>query len=306
MAIAGVISTGNHPKFLWPGIIAIWGRDYNDYPKEWPEMFDEESSDKNYEEEVGITGFGLAPVKAQGASITSDSEEQGTVTRYTHITYALGFAVTMEELQDDLYEKVTGTRTPALARSHRITEEIVCADVYNNAFDTDFVGSDGVPLLSASHPNVTGGTFSNILSTAADLSETALEDLITQMSLATDDRGLIIALKSKKLVVHPHNWWNANRILKSVFQNDTANNAVNVLKMTDAISGGVMQCHYLDAPNSWFLRTDAPRGLRRFTRMKADIEKDNDFGTKNALTSAVQRFSVGWSDPRGLFGSEGP
>lgn len=306
MAIAGVISTGNHPKFLWPGIIAIWGRDYNDYPKEWPEMFDEESSEKNYEEEVGVTGFGLAPVKSQGASITYDSEEQGTVTRFTHITYALGFAVTMEELMDDLYEKVTGSRVPALARSHRITEEIVCADVYNNAFDSAFPGSDGVELLSAAHPNVTGGTFSNILATAADLSETALEDLITQMSLATDDRGLIIALKPEKLIVHPSNWWNANRILKSVFQNDTANNAINVLKATNSITGGVMQCHYLDAPNSWFLRSDAPRGLRRFTRMKANIEKDNDFGTKNALTSAVQRFSVGWSDPRGLYGSEGP
>lgn len=306
MAVGGIISTGNHPKFLWPGIIAIWGRDYNDYPREWPEMFDEESSEKAYEEEVKITSFGLAAVKAQGASISYDSEEQGQVTRYTAITYALGFAVTMEELMDDLYEKVTGTRVPALARSHRITEEIIAADVYNNAFDTNFVGSDGVPLLSASHPNVTGGTFSNLLSSASDLNETALEDLITQMSLATDDRGLIIALKPKKLIVHPSNWWNANRILESVFQNDNGNNAINVLKATNAIPEGIMQCHYLDAPNSWFLRSDAPRGLRRFTRMKANIEKDNDFGTKNALTSAVQRFSVGWSDPLGLYGSEGP
>jgi hypothetical protein len=306
MAIGGVISTSNHPKFLWPGVIAIWGRDYTDYPKEWVEMFDEESSEKAYEEEVKITSFGLAEVKAQGASITYDSESQGQVTRYTAVTYALGYAVTMEELMDDLYEKVTGTRTPALARSHRITEEIIAADVYNNAFDSNFAGSDGVCLLSASHPNVTGGTFSNLLASASDLNETALEDLVTQMSLATDDRGLIIALKPQKLIVHPSNWWNANRILESVFQNDNANNAVNVLKATNAIPGGIMQCHYLDAPNSWFVRSDAPRGLRRFTRMKPVVEKDNDFGTKNALTSAVQRFSVGWSDPLGLFGSEGP
>lgn len=306
MAVGGIISTGNHPKFLWPGIIAIWGRDYNDYPREWSEMFDEESSEKAYEEEVKITSFGLAPVKAQGAQITYDSEEQGQVTRYTHLTYALGFAVTMEELMDNLYEKVSGTRVQALARSHRITEEIVAADVYNNAFDAGFPGSDGVSLLNAAHPNTTGGTFSNILASAADLSETALEDLITQISLATDDRGLIIALKPEKLIVHPNNWWNANRILESVFQNDTPDNAINVLKATNALPKGVMQCHYLDAPNSWFIRTDAPRGLRRFTRMKAAIEKDNDFGTKNALTSACQRFSVGWSDPLGLFGSEGP
>lgn len=305
MAIGGVISTGNHPKALWPGVIAWWGRDYNDYPKEWTQMFDEETSEKAYEEEVKITSFGLAPVKAQGASISYDSESQGQVTRYTHVTYALGFAVTMEELMDNLYAQVSQTRVQALARSHRITEEIVAADIYNNAFDANFPGSDGVSLLSASHPNVTGGTFSNVLSVAADLSETSLEDLITQMSLATDDRGLIIALKPKQLIVHPSNWWNANRILESVFQNDSANNAVNVLKATNAIPGGVMQGHYLDAPNAWFLRTDAPRGLRRFTRMKATIEKDNDFGTKNALTSAVQRFSIGWSDPLTLFGSEG-
>lgn len=305
MPIGGIISTGNHPKALWPGVIAWWGRDYNDYPKEWVEMFDEETSEKAYEEEVKITSFGLAPVKAQGASISYDSESQGQVTRYTHVTYALGYAVTMEELMDNLYAQVSQTRVKALARSHRITEEIIAADVYNNAFDASFPGSDGVSLLSASHPNVTGGTFSNVLSVAADLSETALEDLITQMSLATDDRGLIIALKPKKLIVHPNNWWNANRILESVFQNDTADNAVNVLKATNAIPGGVMQCHYLDAPNAWFLRTDAPRGLRRFTRMKPAVEKDNDFGTKNALTSAVQRFSIGWSDPLGLFGSEG-
>ncbi len=305
MAAGGIISTSNHPKALWPGVIAWWGRDYNDYPKEWTEMFDEETSEKTYEEEVKITSFGLAPIKAQGASITYDSEEQGQVTRYTHVTYALGFAVTMEELMDDLYAKVSQTRVQALARSHRITEEIIAADVYNNAFDSSFPGSDGVSLISTSHPNVTGGTFSNALAVASDLNETALEDLVTQMSLATDDRGLIIALKPTKLIVHPNNWWNANRILESVFQNDTADNAVNVLKATNAIPGGVMQCHYLDAPNAWYLRTDAPRGLRRFTRMKPAVEKDNDFGTKNALTSAVQRFSVGWSDPLGLYGSAG-
>lgn len=165
----GIINTGTHPKALWPGIHAWWGRDYNDHPKEWVELVDEETSDMNYEEEVKITSFGLAPVKAQGAGISYDSEMQGQVTRYTHITYALGYIVTMEELQDNLYEKVSKTRAAALARSHRITEEIICADIYNNAFDTNFDGSDGVPLLSASHPNTTGGTFSNILASAADL-----------------------------------------------------------------------------------------------------------------------------------------
>jgi hypothetical protein len=305
MAVGGVISSSNHPKTSWPGVKAWWGRDYDDYPKEWPEMFDESMSEQEYEEEVKITGFGPAPQKARGASITYDSEFQGQVTRYRHITYGLGYIVDMEELQDNLYDKVSQTRVQSLSRAHRVTEEIVCADIYNNSFDIAFPGSDGVQLLSAVHPNVTGGTFSNVLAIASDLNETSLEDLITQVGLATDDRGTIIALKVQKLIVHPFNWWNANRILESVFQNDTADNAVNILKATNAIPGGVFQSHYLDAPNAWFLRTDAPRGLRRYTRMKAKVEKDNDFGTKSALTSAVQRFSVFWSDPLTLAGSEG-
>lgn len=302
----GIINTGTHPKALWPGVRAWWGRDYTDHPVEWKELLDDESSTMHYEEEVKLTSFGLAPVKSEGGGISYDSEMQGQVTRYTHITYALGYIVTMEELMDNLYEKVSKTRAAALARSHRITEEIICADVYNNAFDTGFVGSDSVPLLNASHPNVTGGTFSNILSTAAELSETALEDLIVQMGGMTDDRGLQISVNPRKLVVHRANWFNANRILQSVFQNDTANNAVNVLKALNSIPEGVCQNHYLDAPNSWFLRTDVRNGLRRFTRMKADLEQDNDFDTRNAKAAAVQRFSVGWSDPLGLFGSEGP
>jgi len=305
MAVGGVISSSNHPKASWPGVIAWWGRDYSDYKMEWKEMFDESMSEKEYEEEVKITGFGPASIKQRGASIIYDSEFQGQVTRYRHVTYGNGYIVDMEELQDNLYAKVSQTRVQSLARSHRVMEEIVCADIYNNAFDINFPGSDGVQLLSAVHPNVTGGTFSNVLTIASDLNETSLEDMITQMGLAEDDRGTIIALKPQKLIVHPFNWWNANRILESVFQNDTADNAVNVLKATNAIPGGVFQSHYLDAPNAWFLRSDAPRGLRRYTRMKAKVEKDNDFGTKNALTSAVQRFSVFYSDPLTLFGSPG-
>ncbi len=306
MAITGgVISSSNHPKTSWPGVIAFWGRDYNDYKFEWKELVDESMSEKEYEEEVKITGFAPAPIKKRGESIVYDSEFQGQVTRYTHVTYGIGFAVVMEELMDNLYDKVVSTRVPNLARSHRIMEEIVCADLYNNAFDSAFPGSDGVSLLNDTHPNVTGGTFSNVLSVASDLNETSLEDMVTQIGLATEDRGTIIALKPQKLIVHPNNWFNANRILESVFQNDTANNAINVLKATNAIPGGVFQSHYLDAPNAWFLRTDAPRGLRRYTRMKATIEKDNDFGTKNALTSAVQRFSVFYSDPLCLAGSPG-
>jgi len=301
----GVINTGSHPKALWPGIKAWWGRMYDEYPVEWKDLFDEESSDKNYEQTVQVTGFGLVPVKAQGGGIEYDSEIQGPVAQYTHLTYGLGYIVTMEELEDDLYEKVSKTRVKALAFSHRQTEETVAANVYNRAFNSSFVGADGVSLLSASHPNTTGGTFSNLLTTPSDLNETALEDLIIQMSLATDDRGLRIKVLPKTLLIHPSNMFNAERILGSVFQNDTANNAINAMKAMNSIPGGIKVNHYFDAPNAWFLRTNVMEGMIRFTRKETKFDQDNDFDTKNLKASAVQRFSVGWTDPRGLYGSEG-
>lgn len=300
----GVISTGSHPKFLWPGIKAIWGRMYNQHKVEWTDLFDEETSDKHYEEEVKVTPFGVAPVKPEGSPITYDSEIQGQVARYTHITYALGYIVTMEELQDDLYEKVSKTRAPALAFSHRQTEEIVAANIYNRAFSSSYTGADGVSLINTAHPNVTGGTFSNELATPADLSEAALEDLLIQMMLAEDDRGNRIKVMAKKLLVHPNNWFTANRILGSVFQTDSAENNINVIKATGAIPELAVN-HYFDAPNAWFVRTDVMNGLVRFTRMKTTFEQDNDFDTKNAKAASVQRFSVGWTDPLALFASEG-
>jgi hypothetical protein len=305
MAVGGIITTGTHPRALWPGVKAWWGRSYNEHEVEWKHLMEEDTSKMNYELDVKITPFGVAGVKNQGAPIQYDSEVQGFESRYQHITYALGYIVTMEELQDNLYEKVSKTRAPSLAFSHRQTEEIVAANIYNRAFDSGYVGGDGVSLLNASHPNVTGGTFSNILSVPADLSETALEDLIIQMSLATDDRGNRIKVLPKCLLVAPSNWFEANRILQSVFQSNSAENNINVLKATNAIPEGIHQNHYFDAPNAWFIRTNVMNGLKRYTRMKTTFETDNDFDTENAKAKSVQRFSVGWTDPLGLFGSAG-
>lgn len=304
---AGVINTGSHPKALWPGIREWWGREYNTHQEEWKQLVDVETSSMNYEEDVQITGFGLVPVKDQGASTTYDSEIQGFTTRYTHLSYSLGYIVTQEELEDNLYEKVSKTRARALAFSFQQTKENVVANIYNRAFNSSFVGGDGVELLSTAHPNTSGGTFSNELTVAADLSEVSLEDMIIQMMGATDDRGLLISLMPQSLIVPRQEWFNANRILKSTLQNDTANNATNVLKATNAIPGGIVMNHYLTDQNAWFLRSNIRpgTGLKFYQRVPISFTQDNDFDTDNAKAKSRERYSVGWTDPRALWGSAG-
>jgi len=299
-----VISTGNHPKALWPGVKAWWGRSYDKLPEEYKMLFDMETSDKAYEEDVQVTGFGLAPVKAEGTSVVFDSEVQGYVSRYTHVAYALGYIVTYEELQDNLYETVSKRRSEALAFSMKQTKEIVAANVYNRAFTAGYTFGDGVVLCSASHPTSSGNQ-SNILSVAADLSEVALEDMLVQVMLAKNDKGLRISLMPQSLIVAPSNWFEANRILKSTLQNDTANNAVNVLKAENAIPGGIKMNHYLTDADAWFVRTNAPRGMVGYQRSPISFDQDNDFNTKNAKAMAYERYSFGVTDWRGLFGSAG-
>lgn len=304
----GVITTGSHPKALWPGVKEWWGRAYNEHSEEWKDLVDVENSTMNYEEDVQITGFGLAPVKSQGSGTNYDSEVQGFVTRYTHLTYSLGYIVTQEELEDNLYEKVSASRARALAFSFHQTKENVVANIYNRAFNSSFVGGDGVSLLNTAHPNTTGGTFSNMLSVGADLSEAALEDLIIQMMGATDDRGLLISLMPRKLIVPRAEWFNANRIMKSVFQAGNANNDINVLKATNAIPEGIVMNHYLTSPHAWFLRANLTpgTGLKYYQRVAISFTQDNDFDTDNAKAKARERYSVGWTDPRDLWGSNGP
>ena len=305
--MAGVINTGSHPKLLWPGIHAIWGQVYAEHAKEYGDLYTELDSDKAYEQDVEVTGFGLAPVKAQGAPVQYDSEFQGFVTTYSHVAYALGYIVTYEELRDNLYEEVSMRRAKANAFSINQTIENVAAFLYNNAFSTTYyTTADGAALVSTSHLNASGGTWSNALSPAADLSEAALEDLTIQIMGTQNDRGLLINIMPESLHIPRQEWYNANRILKSVLQSNTANNNINVLKATNAFPKGIKLNHYFTAPHAWFIRTNCPNGMQMFWRDRPSLEQDNDFDTKNAKAATYMRFSVGASDPRGIFASNGP
>ena len=305
--MAGVINTGTHPKLQWPGVHTVWGQMYNEHPVEYTDLFEVETSKKAYEEDVQVTGFGLAPVKGQGAPVEYDGEEQGYVTRYTHIAYGLGYIVTHEELMDNLYKEVATRRAKANAFSMNQTIENVSAFIYNNAFSSSyFVMPDGQPLISNAHVQVSGGTFSNALTPGADLSEAALEDLGIQIMQMTSDKGLRISGMGQSLHIHPQEHYNAERILKSTLQSDTANNNINVLKSTGAFPKGVKLNHYFTQPSAWFVRTNVPHGMRFFWRAKPEFAQDNDFATKNALAASYMRFSLGCTDPRGIYGSNGP
>lgn len=300
-----VINTGNAAKLLWPGLNAVWGRDYEEHPKEWTDLFDADTSDMNYEEEVEMTGFGLASVKQQGQSTPYDTENQQSVTRYTHVAYSLGFIVTQEEIDDNLYEKKGVTRAQALAFSFRQTKENVAANVYNRAFNSSYTGGDGVQLIATSHPTLTGNQ-SNTLATAADLSEAALESLSINIMNATNSRGLKIGLMADTLIIPTALAFEAHRILKSVQQSGTANNDVNALRAMNMFPGGVKVNHYLTGTTAYFARTNVPQGMKLFQRKTASFSQDGDFDTGNLKYKGYERYSCGWTDWRALFGVNGP
>ena len=303
----GLITTGSHPKALWPGVHAFWGQIYNAHETEYSDLYDVLDSTRAYEEDVQITGFGLAPVKPEGAAISYDSEIQGPVSRYTHAAYALGYKVSFEELRDNLYETVSMRRAQANAFSIQQTIENVAAAVYNDAFTGNvFLNADGQSLVSTAHVNTTGGTYSNALSPAADLSEAALEDMCVQIMGTQTDRGLLISVLPQSLHISRQDWFNANRILKSVLQPDSGSNNINVLKATNAFPGGVKLNHYFTSAHAWFVRTNCPNGMQMFWRDRPMFDQDNDFDTKNAKAATYMRFSVGNTDPRAIFGSNGP
>lgn len=305
--MAGVINTGSHPKLLWPGIHAVWGQIYAEHQEEYSDLYDQLNSGKAYEQDVQVTGFGLAPVKGQGQSLAYDSEMQGWVTTYAHVAYALGYIVTYEELQDNLYKEVATRRAKANAFSMRQTTENVAAFLYNNAFTTTYYAMpDGQPLISSAHVNPSGGTFSNALTPGADLSEASLEDICIQIMQTTQDRGLLISNMPQSLHIAPSEWYNANRVLKSTLQSHTGNNAINVLKATNAFPKGIKLNHYFTNPNAWFIRTNIPNGMQMFWRNRPSFDQDNDFDTKNAKAASYMRFSVGCTDPRGIYGSNPP
>ncbi len=301
----GVLNTGSHPKALWPGVHDFWGQVYEAHATEYTDLFDQEDSDRAYEEDVQITGFDIAPIKPQGQALEYDSEVQGPVTRYTHIAYALGYVVTYEELKFNLYEQVSMRRAKANAFSMNQTIENVAAFLYNNAFSTTyFTTADSVALISTAHVNTTGGTFSNQLSPSADLSEAALEDLCVQIMGVQTDRGLLISIMPESLHVPRQLWFNANRILKSVLQSDTANNNINVLKATNAFPKGIKLNHYFTSTSSYFIRTNCPNGMQMFWAERPNFAQDNDFDTKNAKAASYMMFSVGCTDPRSIFASQ--
>jgi hypothetical protein len=303
--MAGTINTSSFPKALWPGVKSWWGTSYSEHEVEYTELFDKETSDKKYEERTQIVGLGLAPVKSEGSPVAYDTMQQGYVQRLTNIAYALGFIVTHEEIEDNLYMEVAKARTEQLAFSMRQTKEILGASVYNNAFSGSYTGADGVSLLSTSHPTVSGNQ-SNTFTVAAQLSEAALESMYINIGKAVNDRGFKIKLLPESLVIPVALYPTACRILESTLQNDSANNAINFLKASKAFPKGVIVNHYLTADHVWFIRTNAPQGLIYQEREKIAVTQDNDFDTENAKYKAYERYAFGWVDWRSLFGSNAP
>lgn len=303
----GVINTGTHPKALWPGVYGWWGQTYSEHTEEMPALFDVVTSEQAYEEEVQATGFGIAPVKPEGGSIYYDFEAQGPTQRYTHLAYALGYKVTIEEIQDNLYEKVAYGRAEANAYSIRQTVENLGASIYNDAFTGNvFQFATGTNLCSTIQPNTTGGTFTNMLSPGADLSEASLEDICILAMGLQGDRGLLVSIMPRSLHIARQEFFNAHRILQSVKQSGTANNDPNVLKDTNAFPEGIKMNHYFTAPHAWFVRTTCRNGPKWFWRIRPIFDQDNDYDTKNAKAATFFRASAGVTDPRSVLGSNGP
>lgn len=300
-----IMTRSSWAKALWPGINAWWGEEYNQYPVEWSQYgFAEESSDKAYEEDVGYSGFGLLQTKPEGGSISYDSARQGFTTRYNHITWALGFIITREMVEDDLYAVIGKKKAKGLAFSVRQTQEVLAANVFNNAFSASFTGGDGVALVSNAHPNVSGGTWSNRPTTYSDLSEASLEEAAINIANYTDDRGLRIAVRPRKLVI-PHTlMYEAKRILGSEMRVATDNNDINALKALGVIPE-VVTSHYFTDTDAWFINTDVKDGLKFFNRRAVEFDEDNDFDTENAKYKASFRASWGWTDPRSVYGNQG-
>lgn len=299
------IGVGHFGKALWPGINAWYGKAYDEHKVEYTDLFNTYKSGKHFEEDVGISSFGLLQVKGEGNPIAYDTERQAFVTRYTHVNYALGFIVTREAFDDDQYGVIGERRARGLAFSVRQTQETVGANVYNRAFNSSYTGGDGKELLATDHPNFAGGTWSNELTTAADLSEAALEQACIDIMKWTNDRGLKISVIPQTLIIPPDLVYEAERILYSTGRVGTADNDLNALRSMGKFPGGVKVNHYLTDTDAWFIRTNAPDGMKYFERKAMSFAQDNDFDTDNAKYKAQWRGSFGWSDPRGAFGSPG-
>jgi len=303
----GVITTGSLAKALWPGVNAFFGTSYKEWPMEYTDLYAVESSGKAFEEDVGISGFGLAVEKTQGSGVMYDEARQAYIQRYVNRTYALGFIITEEAIEDNQYNlAVLGKRDArALAFSMRQTKEILAANGYNRAFNSSYTFGDGKEMCATDHPLFAGGTFANELAVSADLSEASLEQSLIDIGAFVNDRGMKISILPRSLHIHPNNQFEAERILKSVLQNDSANNAINALRSTGAFPGGVKMNHYFTDADAWFIRTNCPDGLKYFNRVDTTFKPDNDFDTGNAKFKSRFRCSFGITDPRAIYGSPG-
>ncbi len=301
------ISRAQLLKELLPGLNALFGLEYARYGEEHKEIYETETSERSFEEETKLSGFSAAPVKNEGSAIAYDNAQEAWTARYNHETIALGFSLTEEAIEDNLYDSLSARYTKGLARAMAYTKQVKAANVLNNGFtnSSQYYGGDGVPLFSASHPIVSGGVNSNVPAVPADLNETSLENAVIQIAAWTDERGLLIAAKPKKLIVPSALQFVATRLLETELRVGTTDNDINALKNNGSIPEGYTINHWLTDNNAWFLTTDVPNGMKHFVRSPMATNMDGDFDTGNVRYKARERYSFGWSDPLGMYGSIG-
>jgi hypothetical protein len=299
------ISRAQLLKELLPGLNALFGLEYARYGEEHKEIYETETSERSFEEETKLSGFSAAPVKNEGSAIAYDNAQEAWTARYTHETIAMGFSITEEAIEDNLYDSLSSRYTKALARAMAYTKQVKGAAVLNNGWATTVTYGDGQPLFSTAHPLVSGGTNSNTPATQADLNETSLENAVIQIAGWTDERGLLIAARPRKLIVPPNLQFVATRLLETELRVGTNNNDINAIKNNGSIPEGYTINHFLTDTNGWFLTTDVPNGLKHFVRTPMQTGMDGDFDTGNVRYKARERYSFGVSDPLGIFGSQG-
>lgn len=299
------ISRAQLLKELLPGLNALFGMEYARYGEEHKEIYETETSERSFEEETKLSGFSAAPVKAEGTAISYDNAQEAWTARYNHETIALGFSITEEAVEDNLYDSLSSRYTKALARAMAYTKQVKGATVLNNGFSSSYTGGDGVALFSTAHPLVSGGTNPNRPTTDVDLNETSLEAAVIQIAAWTDERGLLIAAKPRKMVIPPALMFVAKRLLDTELRVGTTNNDINAIKALGSIPEGCTVNHFLTDTNAWFLTTDVPNGMKHFVRVPLQNGMDGDFDTGNVRYKARERYSFGWSDPLGMWGTSG-
>ena len=304
--MSGVITTGSLPKLLWPGLNKIWGMSYVEWDNgaQWKKIFDINKSNKNYEQDVAMTSLGLAPAKTEGDAVSYDTMKQGFVTTYTNVTYALGFIITQEEIEDNQYAYFGAQKTRALAFSMHQTRENNGANILNRGFSSSYVGGDGVSLFNLNHP-IENGVISNTLAIAADLSESSLEQAAIDIAGFVDNRGNRISVMPQTLIIPRQLMFESTRLLKNENRPETANRDINAMYLMNTLPGGIVVNQYLTDPDAWFIKTNCPEGVKYFDRIPVGFASDNEFDTTNMKFRARGRWVFGWTDPRGIYGSPG-